>query len=63
MDKANSLSIPVVIRSMNVEKNPFCPHENDEEILDPEVSYLSAIGALYFLLICIRSDIAFVLIY
>lgn len=44
MDKAYPLGILMVVRSLNVEKDPFRPRENNEEILGPEVPYLSANG-------------------
>ncbi|XP_056864007.1 secreted RxLR effector protein 161-like [Raphanus sativus] len=59
MDKATSLSTPMVVRSFNVENDPFRPHEENEEILGPEVPYLSAIGALMYLANCTRPDISF----
>ncbi|KAL5538115.1 hypothetical protein UlMin_045997 [Ulmus minor] len=59
MDKANPLSTPMVVRSLNVEKDPFRPCEDNEEIVGPEVPYLSAIGALMYLANCTRPDIAF----
>ena len=59
MDKANPLSTPMVVRSLNVEKDPFRPREDNEEVLGPEVPYLSAIGALMYLANCTRPDIAF----
>jgi hypothetical protein len=59
MDKAHPLSTPMVVRSLDVKKDPFRPHEVGEEILGPEVPYLSAIGALMYLANCTRPDIAF----
>ncbi|RVX09351.1 Retrovirus-related Pol polyprotein from transposon TNT 1-94 [Vitis vinifera] len=59
MDKAHPLSSPMVVRSLDVKKDPFRPCENDEELLGPEVPYLSAIGALMYLANCTRPDIAF----
>ena len=52
MDKTNPLSTPMVVRSLNVEKNLFRPHEDNEEVLGPEVPYLCAIGALVYLAYC-----------
>ncbi|GKC47650.1 retrovirus-related pol polyprotein from transposon TNT 1-94, partial [Tanacetum coccineum] len=46
MDKSHSLSTPMVVRILDVKKDPFRPRDVDEEILGP---YLSAIGALMFL--------------
>ena len=59
MDKANPLSTPMVVRTLNVEKDPFRPCEDNEDIVGPEVPYLSAIGALMYLANCTRPDIAF----
>ncbi|RVW59189.1 Copia protein [Vitis vinifera] len=59
MDKAHPLSSPMVVRSLDVKKDPFRPCEKDEELLGPEVPYLSAIGALMYLANCTRPDIAF----
>ena len=52
MDKANPLSTPTVVRSLNVEKDHFRPCEDNEEIVDSEVAYLSAIGVLMYLANC-----------
>ena len=49
----------MVVRSLEADKDPFRPKEEDEEVLGPEVPYLSAIGALMYLANCTRSDIAF----
>ncbi|GKA76909.1 retrovirus-related pol polyprotein from transposon TNT 1-94 [Tanacetum coccineum] len=59
MDKSHSLSTPMVVRILDVKKDPFRPRDVDEEILGPEVPYLSAIGALMFLAGHTRPDIAF----
>ena len=57
MDKSTPLSTPMVVRSLNIESDPFRPPEEKEEILGPEVPYLSAIGALMYLANCTRHDI------
>ena len=49
----------MVVRSLDVTKDPFRPLECDSEILGPEVPYLSAIGALMYLSTYTRPDIAF----
>ncbi|GKA32060.1 disease resistance CC-NBS-LRR class family protein [Tanacetum coccineum] len=59
MNKAKSLSTPMVGRSLNVDSDPFRPCEEDEDVLGPEVPYLSAIGALMYLTNCTRPDISF----
>ena len=48
MDKAHPLSSPMIVRLLDVKKDPFRPCENYEELLGPEVPYLSAIGALMY---------------
>ena len=59
MDKSHPLSIPMVVRSLNVDKDPFRPVDENEELLGPEVPYLSAIGALMYLANNTRPDISF----
>ena len=59
MDKAHPLSTPMVVRSLETIKDPFRPKGNDEELLGPEVPYLSAIGALMYLASHTRPDISF----
>ena len=59
MDKAHPLSSPMIVRSLDLKKDPFRPCENGEELLGPEVPYLSVIGALMYLANCTRPDIAF----
>ena len=60
MDKCRPLKkTPMVVRSLEADKDPFRPKEEDEEVLGPEVPYLSAIGALMYLANCTRPDIAF----
>ena len=59
MDKSHLLSSPMVVRSLEVTKDPFRPKEKNEELLGPEVPYLSAIGALMSLANYTRPDIAF----
>jgi len=43
MDKSHLLC------ALDVDKDPFRPQEKDEELLGPEVPYLSVIGALVYL--------------
>ena len=49
MDKANLLSTPMVVRLFDVTKDPFRPRKDNEEILGPEILYLSDIRALLYL--------------
>ena len=53
------LSTPIVVRSLEVNEDPFRPPEEDEELLGPEIPYLNAIGALMYLANATRPDIAF----
>ena len=41
-DKSHPLSSPMVVRSLEVTKDPFQPKEENEELLGPKVPYLSA---------------------
>jgi hypothetical protein len=59
MSKCHPLKTPMVIRSLEADKDPFRSKGDDEEVLGPEVPYLSAIGALIYLANCTRPDIAF----
>ena len=59
MDKSYPSKTPMVVRSLDVEKDPFRPRDDGEEVLGPEVPYLSVVGALMYLANCTRPDIAF----
>ena len=59
MDKSHPLSSLMVVRSLEVTKDPFRFKEENEELLDPEVPYLSAISALMYLANYTRPDITF----
>jgi len=60
MDKSHPLCTPMVVRSLDVDKSSFIPTENDEELIGPEVPYLSVIRALIYLANYTRPNIAFV---
>ncbi|XP_070669152.1 secreted RxLR effector protein 161-like [Malus domestica] len=49
----------MVVRTLDAKRDPFRPNEDKEEILEPEVPYLSAIGALLYLAQCTKPDISF----
>ena len=59
MDKSHSLSSFMVVRLLEMTKDSFWPKEENEELLGPEVPYLSAIGALMYLANYTRPDITF----
>ena len=59
MNEAHPLTSPMVVRSLDVKNDPFRPCENGEELVGPEVPYLSAISAFMYLATCTRLDIAF----
>ena len=59
MDKSHPLCSPMVVRSLEVTKDPFRPKEENEEFLGPEVPFLSAIGALMYLANYTLPNIAF----
>ena len=59
MDKSHSVNSLMVVRSLEVNKDPFRPKEENEELFGPDVPYLNAIGALMYLANCTRPNIAF----
>ena len=60
MDKAYPLSSPMVIQSLEMKNDLFCPCEKkNEELLRPKVPYLNAIGALMYLANCTCPNIVF----
>ena len=58
-NEAHPLTSPMVVRALDVKNDPFRPCEKGEELLGPEVPYLSAIGALMDLATCTRPYIVF----
>lgn len=59
MDKSYPTKAPMVIRSIDLEKDVFRPQDEGEEILGLEFPYLSLIGALMYLANSTKPDIAF----
>jgi hypothetical protein len=53
------LKTAIVVRSLDLEKDPFRPRDDEEQILGPEFPYLSVVGALMYLANNTRSDISF----
>ncbi|KAM2126674.1 hypothetical protein ACFX1R_006666 [Malus domestica] len=62
-DKVNPSSTHIVIRSLDAKRGLFRSKEDDEEILELEVPYLSAICTLLYLAQCTRPDISSLLIF
>ena len=63
MDKVHPLSSPMVVWSLDVKKDSFHYCEKSEELLGPEVPYLTVIGALIILPIVHLQTLFFLLIY
>ncbi|KAG8496930.1 hypothetical protein CXB51_008145 [Gossypium anomalum] len=59
MDKAHPITTPMVVKSLDLSKDPFRPRKDSEDFLGLEVSYLSAIWALMYLASHTRPDISF----
>ena len=57
MDKSHSSSFPMVVHSLKMNKELFHPKEDNEELLGPQVPYLSVIGALIYLANYTQPDI------
>jgi hypothetical protein len=49
----------MVVRSLDMNKDQLRQKDENGELLEPEVSYLSAIGVLMYVANCTRPDIAF----
>jgi hypothetical protein len=49
MNECHPLKTLMIIRSLEVDKDPFRPMEEDEQGLGPKVPYLSAMGTLMYL--------------
>ena len=58
MDKSYPAKAPMVVRSIDLEKDVFRPRDEREEILGSEFPYLSLIRALMYLTNSTRPDIA-----
>ena len=49
MEKSYPLNSQIVMCSLEVKKDSFCPKKDNEKILGPQAYYLSAISALMYL--------------
>ena len=59
MEKSHPLSSQIVVCSLDVKNDQFRPYKKGEELYSHEVSYLSVIYVLMYLVNCTRPDIAF----
>ena len=59
MEKLHRLNSPMVVRSLEVNKDSFRPKEENKELLGPKAPYLNAIGALMYLTNCTGPSITF----
>ena len=59
MNKTHPLSSPMIVRSLDVKNDPYRPCEKGEELLGPEIPYLTTIRALMYLANYTCPDIAF----
>lgn len=59
LDKAYTTKTPIIARSLQQDQDPYRPRKEREETLWPEFPYLSAIGAIMYLINYTWSDIAF----
>lgn len=57
MDKAHPLSVPMIVRSLDLKKCPCRLRESYEDILNPEISNWSTIKALIYLVSHTRTHI------
>jgi hypothetical protein len=57
MDKLYPNKTPIVVQSLEMETNQFRPRD-EEDILGPQVPYLSVLGPLMYLANCTMFDIA-----
>ena len=46
MEKSHLVNSPMVVRSLEVNKDSFRPKEENEELFGPKVPHLSPIGTL-----------------
>jgi hypothetical protein len=59
MDKSYPIKTPMVVRTLEIWKDPFRPRDIGEKVLGLEIPYFSVIGALMYLTNYTRPDIVF----
>lgn len=52
----------MVVWTVDVKRDPCHPKDDEEEVLEPEILYLSAISILFYLNYIIRLDTSFLII-
>lgn len=50
----------MIVKSLDVDKNPFRPEEKDEKLLGPEIPFLSIIRTIIYLAKYTLPDVGFV---
>ena len=45
MDKSHPLSSLMIVHSLEVKNDPFCPKEDNKKLFGPKIPYYSVIGA------------------
>ena len=60
MNKSYPNKTPMVVHSLEIEKDPFRPRDIRKNMLGPEILYLSVISALLYVTNCTSPDIVFV---
>ena len=58
--KLHPLSYSMIVHSLEVKKDLFCPKEDNEELLGPEVPYYNVIGAMMYIASYTRPNIALI---
>ena len=59
IDKSHPLSSLMIVHSLKVKNDIFCPKEDNEELLGPKVPYYNVSGVLMNLANYAQPDIAF----
>lgn len=59
MEKSHLLCTPMVVRSLDIDIDPFEPRKKDEELVGREVPYVSGIVARNYLANCTCPDILY----
>ena len=63
MNKVHPSSSQMIVCSLHMKNDPFCPCEKGEELLSLEVPYLSVISTIMYLLIVLAQTLLFMSIH